>query len=316
MSAPVSRALHWYARLVVLAVFLLIFVGAMVTSRGAGLSVPDWPLSFGSLNPPQYLQDIQVFWEHSHRLIGGVVGLLVIGLAVWLTVADPRRWVKVLGWCALAAVVLQGVLGGLRVLEKSVPYAIVHGCLAQAVMCMLLLIAIVTSPGWTKNVAFSVSPRLPAVRSLAYAMAGAVYIQLILGAVMRHTGAGLALQGFPQSERDGSWLPHAWSAATSIHFAHRAWACVVIIVATVLLILVKRVLREFSYLRVGCGVLHGLLLVQVILGANIIWHLRPFTITSLHVLFGASILATTLYLAAHVTALGRGGYLLAEGGAK
>ncbi len=91
MSAAVSRALCWYSRLVVLAVFLLIFVGAMVTSRGAGLSVPDWPLSFGSLNPPQYLEDIQVFWEHSHRLIGAIVGLMVIGLAVWLTAADPRR---------------------------------------------------------------------------------------------------------------------------------------------------------------------------------------------------------------------------------
>jgi len=225
---PASCGLSLFAKLVVAATFVLIIAGGNVTSKGAGLAVPDWPTSFGSFNPNGWTRMPQVREEHSHRLIGAGVGLLVIGLTIWLWKVESRAWVRKLGYFALLAVIIQGVMGGLRVTELSLSLAIIHGCFAQAFFCMVIALATVTSPRWSPAEAKALSPaeakafspegakvvsqgRKPldgfaaqnepspggatesndhSLRLWTIALAAAVYAQLILGAIVRHTGSG------------------------------------------------------------------------------------------------------------------------------
>src|SRR5262245_13491626 len=137
--------LHGYACLLVGATLLLICAGGQVKSHEAGLSVPDWPTTFGQnmfTYPPSKWTG-GVLWEHSHRLIAASVGFLTIGLTVWLWIAERRRWVCWLGTAALAAVILQGVLGGLTVIYKlPAPISVAHGLLAQSFFCIVVGIAV------------------------------------------------------------------------------------------------------------------------------------------------------------------------------
>jgi cytochrome c oxidase assembly protein subunit 15 len=129
--------------------------------------------------------------EHGHRLLGAAVGLVVIGLVVTLRLYERRAWVRQLGYVALAAVILQGVMGGLRVTEKSTALAIVHGCFAQAFLCLTIALAMVTSSAWPGSTPFGgVDVRRDrALRIWTAALAAAVYGQLILGALVRHSGS-------------------------------------------------------------------------------------------------------------------------------
>src|SRR4051794_19170153 len=149
-----NRSLHVIALLTAAATFPLIFMGGLVTSHGAGMSVPDWPNSFGYnmflLPPSRWLTTEAggVFYEHSHRLMGSVVGMLSIALAVWAWRVEPRRWVRWLAASVLGAVIFQGALGGLRVVLVNLDLAVVHGCVAQAFFCLATLMAVVTSRWW------------------------------------------------------------------------------------------------------------------------------------------------------------------------
>jgi len=148
--------LYRYAQLVVAAVVFLLVAGAMVTSTGSGLAVPDWPLSYGQLMPPM---EGGVFYEHGHRMVATAIGILTIVLAVWLWRKEPRRWLRRLGWVALGLVVLQGLFGGMTVLLKlPVWTSATHACLAQGFFLVTVFIALSLSPGWS-----STSP-LPAER--------------------------------------------------------------------------------------------------------------------------------------------------------
>ncbi len=183
-----------FAKLVVAATFLLIVAGGNVTSKDAGLAVPDWPLSFQSVNPDGWTSNMDgtrpgVRDEHSHRLIGATVGLLVTALTVWMWRTEPRAWVRRLGYVAWLAVVVQGVMGGLRVTEKSLALAILHGCFAQAFFCLLIAIATVTSRRWVQS-GGSGEWDVRAARRWTLALAAAVYSQLVLGAIVRHTQTG------------------------------------------------------------------------------------------------------------------------------
>lgn len=187
--------LHRYALALVGLTLLLILAGGNVTSKDAGLAVPDWPLSFDSVNPAGWTTNMDgtrpgVRDEHGHRLIGAAVGLMVIGLVVWLRLVEQRAWVRMMGYVALAAVILQGVMGGLRVTEKSVALAIVHGCFAQAFLCLTIAIAAATSPRFPGGVRFGGAdlPRDKALRTWTAVLVGAVFVQLILGALLRHMG--------------------------------------------------------------------------------------------------------------------------------
>jgi heme a synthase len=126
----------------------------MVTSKGVGLAVPDWPTTFGY---NMFLFPVSkwvggIFFEHTHRLIASTVGFLTIILAVWIWRADGRRWMRNLGFAALGAVILQGVLGGLRVTLLKDEIGIFHALLAQAFLGMLVVITLATSKSWTRLV--------------------------------------------------------------------------------------------------------------------------------------------------------------------
>jgi cytochrome c oxidase assembly protein subunit 15 len=183
-----NPGLHRWSILLACATLLLVVAGGLVTSRDAGLSVPDWPLSYGKLMPPM---EGGILYEHGHRMVATTVGLLSIVAMVWLWRADQRRWMKWLGVIALAAVVVQGVLGGLTVL-LLLPWWIStsHACLAQLFFSMTVAMAIFTSRWWMSGARpISEDTRYP-VRKWSLAAPGFVLAQLALGAAARHKAIG------------------------------------------------------------------------------------------------------------------------------
>src|SRR5215469_573619 len=205
-----SYSLHFIAVLTTGATFLLIFMGGLVTSHRAGMSVPRWPTSYGYnmfLFPPR-LWIGGIFYEHTHRLMGTVVGTLSIVLAIWAWRVETRPWVRWLATSTLVAVVLQGVLGGLRVVLVKLDLAIVHACVAQAFFCLVVMVAMVTSRRWMDWDLSLTRDRVQG-RVLMYACIVAVfaiYGQLVIGAMMRHYDAGLAVPDFPLAY--GKLIPH------------------------------------------------------------------------------------------------------------
>jgi heme a synthase len=185
-----NRTLHAFAVFTACCTFLLIIAGALVTGNDAGLAVPDWPLSYGSLTPPMVGG---IFYEHGHRMVASFVGFLTIILAVWLWKKDHRPFVRGLGWIALAVVVTQGILGGITVLFfLPAPISVAHACLAQAFFCIVCSLALLTSESWKRRAA-SITDDLKCVsmRQLSVWTTVSVYGQLILGAALRHSKAGL-----------------------------------------------------------------------------------------------------------------------------
>jgi len=184
-GAPHSRGLHRFALLTAAATFLLLIAGALVTSNDAGLAVPDWPLSFGTWMPPLVGN---ILYEHGHRLVATFVGLLTIILTVWLWRSEPRRWVRRLGLGALAAVILQGLLGGLTVLFLLPrPVSIAHASLAQIFFCLTVSLAVITSRDWKEPTPRVADPGTPSLRGLSGATTLALFGQLVLGASYRHS---------------------------------------------------------------------------------------------------------------------------------
>lgn len=205
-SYPVTTEVRWRHRFTVLTAattVLLLGWGAFVTSINAGLAVPDWPSSFNSYDPfnpwPQWWKLTPVLAEHGHRLLGALVGTFTLVLAVWTWLKDPRRWMKRLGLAALVLVSLQGVLGGLRVVLLSLDLAVVHACVAQIFFALIVGMAIFTSRSWLRSDFGEYdSTALPALRRTALATVGILYVQIILGALLRHPGTGIdpTLAGF------------------------------------------------------------------------------------------------------------------------
>jgi cytochrome c oxidase assembly protein subunit 15 len=191
-STPYHRAYHRFTVLAASCVFLLIIAGALVTSNDAGLSVPDWPTSFGSLyRIPPLVGGVK--FEHGHRMLAEFIGLLTIGVAVWTQRVDQRRWMRVLGWSALGTVIAQGVLGGLTVLFYLPPaISTAHATLGQTFFCIMVSMAFFTSKSWVDApatvVSSGASPRLTTLSLLTVA---SVWLQLIMGAAFRHSGIRL-----------------------------------------------------------------------------------------------------------------------------
>src|SRR5437588_11809543 len=189
-SEPKSMSwLNRFAWFTAFATLLLICSGGMVTSKGVGLAVPDWPTTFGynMFLFPASKWIGGIFFEHTHRLIASTVGFFTIILAAWLWFADPRRWVRMLGIAAVGGVILQGVLGGLRVTMLKDEIGIFHACLAQAFLALLVFIALMTTNFWRSLETVDVDPRkFKAIKTLAIAITSAIYVQLALGATMRH----------------------------------------------------------------------------------------------------------------------------------
>lgn len=300
-------AFRVFTRVLSAATLFLILAGALVTSTGSGLSVPDWPSSYGynMFTFPLHLMVGGILFEHGHRLVASAVGFFTIVLAAWLWWREDRRWLRWLGVIALGVVIVQGVLGGLTVLMLlPPPVSIGHAGLAQIFFCLMVAIAVFTSRGW---MAPSQVPDDPKLRRIALWTVAIVYVQILLGAAMRHTKAGLAIPDFPLAF--GGLLPPIWNAKIGIHFAHRLGA----VVATVMIVwLVTHIRSRHAnnpWLVRPAGILALLLVAQFTLGAYVIWTARDMYINSLHVMTGALVLASTLIvtLRAHRPLFGRPG---------
>lgn len=287
-----------YAKGLAGATFLLIVAGGLVTSTGSGLSVPDWPTSFGYnmfALPFHRWAEEGVRFEHTHRVIASGVGALTLGLAGWLLAREPRRWLRVLGLAAAAAVILQGVLGGLTVRYKlPVPISVAHACLAQSFLALTVALATFTSPRWQEEQETPGTPALRRLHRLAIVTTALVFLQLVLGAVMRHTHAGTAISTFPLAW--GMWIPPLQSRNVQIHFAHRVGA---LFVALHVILLALRVFRghgrEARLVRPALLLL-ALLGLQISLGAATVLSDKAVLPTTAHVAVGALVLAASVVI--------------------
>ncbi len=283
-TIPYSQAYHRFAVFLASMTLVLIVMGALVTSNSAGLSVPDWPTSFGSFYKiPPMVNGVQ--YEHSHRMFAEFVGLLIIVMAAWTQQVESRKWMKALGWIALGAVIGQGVLGGLTVLF-GLPWYIstAHATLAQTIFCVVTAMALFTSRSWLQDAVpifeDGLAPSTPALTTVA---AACVWVQLILGAAFRHTGIRL--------------LPHLIGAC---------------VVTALLCWTVVRVLTRYTnaaQLRHPALLILAMLVLQLGLGfaayvSRLIWMLTApaptiyiVVSTVAHVAGGAIVLATTVVLA-------------------
>ena len=286
VATPYNRAHHRFAAFTACATFLLIVAGALVTSNEAGLSIPDWPTSFGSFSVPPLHGGIRYEW--SHRAIAGSIILLTISIATWTWFADHRRWMKWLGVAALGTVLTQAILGGLTVLLFQPPWvSSAHAAMGQTFFCIAVAIAMFTGRRWVEEVPqIEFDHRRPSLVTLTLLSIFVLYVQLILGAMFRHHGM--------------SWWPHVVNAS---------------VVSLVLTWTAVRALSQFSKIedvKRSAIVLMSLLIAQLCLGfaafmTRVAWgrdavqpQLPMVVSTVAHVAVGALLLATAVILAIQV----------------
>lgn len=302
-TPPVSRALHRFALLLSCLIVFLIAAGALVKSKDAGLSVPDWPLSYGSLNPPGWWHLDGVRAEHGHRLFAGGTALLTVALAIWLARAEKRPAVRRLGGWAVAAVFAQAILGGLTVLLYLPPaVSISHAALAELYLCLVTSIAVFTSPRYWGGAEAPAEPVGP-LRRLAFATTGLIFLQILLGALVRHNGAGMAIPDFPLAF--GRLVPARFDWKIGIHYAHRVGALLVLLLLSWTVV---RVFRHHGNLRAltrPALAMALLVVAQITLGAAVVLTGRVVWVNTLHVATGASLLASSLILSLHAARLAR-----------
>ncbi|MGA9528550.1 MAG: COX15/CtaA family protein [Terriglobales bacterium] len=266
---------------------MLIVAGALVTSNDAGLSVPDWPTSFGSIYKiPHMVGGIK--YEHTHRMIAEFVGLLTIILAVWTWRTEKRRWLRILGLAAIGTVIAQGILGGLTVIFLlPAPISSAHAAVAQTFFCIAVSIAVFTGRRWLQEQPRTeFDSRRPTLFTLTLLSIFVLYVQLLLGAMFRHHGL--------------SWWPHVVHAA---------------VVAIVLSWTAVRAISVYSKLEAvkrPAVLMLGLMVAQLCLGflafiTRVMWgqdaaqpELPMVMATVVHVAVGALLLATTVVLAIQV----------------
>jgi cytochrome c oxidase assembly protein subunit 15 len=286
-STPFNRGFHRFAAFTACATFILIIAGALVTSNDAGLSVPDWPTSYGHVfRLPPWIGGIR--YEHSHRVIAGFTILLTCGIAIWTLLADRRRWMKALAFGALGTIIAQAVLGGMTV-RHFLPPAVstAHATVAQTFFCIAIAIAVFTGRRWVEEVPQLVSDAgHPSLLTLSLLSICILYVQLILGAMLRH-------HGMP-------WWPHVLNA---------------IIVALLLTWTGVRAILQFpriDAIRRPAVLLLFLLVIQLCLGfgaflTRVVWgadapqpEFSMVLATVAHVATGALLLATTAVLTLQV----------------
>jgi len=221
MNAKYNPALFWFAVLTAFTTFLLIGLGGLVTSHEAGMSVPDWPTTYGY---NMFLFPVDkwaggIFYEHSHRLLASGVGFLTTVLAIWLWAKDSRKWMHWLGIAAFLLVILQGILGGLRVRWSLNWLGVPHGAVAQTFLVLTCAIALFLSRWW-QNSAVQKQIAVPrGLRSHVLYLTILIFIQLLIAATMRHQHAGLAIWDFPAAH--GQIWPATTPEAMADYNAHR-----------------------------------------------------------------------------------------------
>jgi heme a synthase len=290
-------ATHLFSILLMFSTWCLLFVGAMVTSTNSGLSVPDWPTTFGQnmfLYPLSQMKG-GIFFEHGHRLFASVVGLLALINALFLGGRNARKAVCWLSYGALLLVIVQGLFGGLTVRMK-LPMLVssAHGGLAQAFFLVTVTLSLITSKSWVlsnedKRFNFSGPGVIPALILLVTG-----YSQLLIGAMMRHSYAGLAIPTFPKAF--GAWIPDFWNFGLATHFIHTR---IMPLILTGLLIWLLQGIwfSPHSVIRRGSRMVAVVFLLQISLGASVIWSAKAPLIASLHLTMGAALLGCILFVA-------------------
>lgn len=304
-----SRLLHFFAILTTLLTLLLLFSGGLVTSKGVGMSVPDWPTTYGY---NMFLFPLSrwvggVFYEHTHRLIASGIGLLTIILGVLTFFIEKRRWVRRLALVLMVGVILQGVLGGLRVTLYKDEIGIFHAIVAQTFFALLLIFSAVTSCSFIEH---RWSQDISAAKLRWLALTGVVltYFQLIVAATMRHAHLGLAIPDFPMAyghvlpdlsekslavinaSRLAQGLMPTTGAQIVLQLFHRGGALLLMGVVLLLMIRAKELLPERHWVHrwsLGWGVL---LIVQAALGAWTIWSNKAADVATIHMTLGALML--------------------------
>jgi len=365
-QTPISKGFHLLALVTLVVGILLIWMGAAVTTKGAGMAFSDWPLSNGSINPKGWLYLEPQFLEHGHRLLATTVGFLVLAMFLWQWYKAKLRvwtpivlivvfmilipnvhaadaitkgvdsklvrlvgafanspgmlwvlcgviWGGVIGWliwgligrrwpallklsaASLVVVVFQAILGGLRVLEISDPFGVAHGCLGQLFYCLLIAVALVSSPWWGRGeVILPISQHRTLVKIVTLLL-GAVSLQLLLGAIVRHTQrAGLAATDILTT--GGHLIPPSDPFDVYGIFLHKSWGMVVFTLAVVTGLMARKPLRDAGWIGWLPILLLLLPVVQVTLGIYVLLTAKAFWITNIHVLNGLAILATSFIL--------------------
>jgi heme a synthase len=319
-----KRFLHWYAIFVAASVLGLICSGGLVTSHGAGMAVPDWPNSFGY---NMFLFPIShwvggVFFEHTHRLIASGVGLLTIALFILTVVIETRSWVKWLAGMALLAVIIQGILGGLRVTEHNAVLGLFHGCLAQAFFCLVATIALVTSRFWRRIEPATQQNQVRLFRRWTVLVTAMLFIQLGLGASMRHSHTGLSIPDFPTAY--GGFFPPLDAASIArinetrattqaappitaglilLQYIHRGWAVLIVVGIMSVATNIIRNRQIPGQVRSVAGAWLTLVVVQFVLGAWTIWSDKAADIATAHVFVGALTFMTGVLLSVILSAM-------------
>lgn len=321
------RNLHRFAVFTAFCTFLLIIAGGLVTSTQSGLSVPDWPTTYGRFMFAYPLDEMVggIFYEHTHRMIASFVGFLTVILAAWLWRREDRRWVCNLGFVALAAVIAQGILGGLTVrFLLPTPISVSHATLAQTFFAIVASIALFTSQWWqTGSTMIPQDHSSPNILTLLFITASAVYVQLVIGALMRHTQSGLVIPDFPLAY--GQFIPSLSSDAIAeynrqliqsdiriaadgpitssqiiIHLIHRLWGGVtgmLVVWTSIRLLRISHTSKRIARLAYALLIL---VIVQIALGAFTVLSRKGVDITTAHVATGAVLLVTCVFALLHV----------------
>ena len=327
MNNKYHPALFWFAVLNAVATFLLIGLGGLVTSHEAGMSVPDWPTSYGynMFALPIKFWTGGAFFEHTHRLLASVVGLLTTVLAVWLWLKDSRKWLTWLGVAAFLLVIAQGILGGLRVKWQLDWLGVPHGAVAQTFLVLVAALALVTSRWWHNSAAQKQIAVPRGLRSHVLYVTILIFIQLLIAATMRHQHAGLAISDFPLAH--GKIWPDTSAEAiarynaerveinnvkpltafqVNLQMIHRLVAYAIFLGVAAAAMLARKKLGGRDGLTKFAFAWLGLLTLQIILGAATIWTNKAADVATGHVMVGAlALLAGALWwlVAARRTAL-------------
>jgi len=315
MNSASHNWLRVFSKLTVLSTLFLIFVGALVKSHEVGLSVPDWPTTYGKQMFAFPLSDMVggIFYEHGHRIVATIVGFFTMIQAIWLGFSYEPKWLKKLGYFVLATVILQGLFGGITVLFfLPPPVSILHGILAQTFFIMTIVLAYGLSIERTKRV----EKKWPkGLQKGAIIIGGSIYIQLILGALMRHTGSGMAIPDFPTM--GGVWIPTFSDNMINninailfdlnldmvsrnqvmIHFIHRFGAVLVTGAIGYYVFRYHSFLQRHQLPNMTLWLMVIIVIIQITLGVATVLSERSPYIASFHVVTGAVLLGLcTLFI--------------------
>jgi len=287
IATTYNRAHHTFAVFTACAAFVVITAGALVTSNDAGLSVPDWPTSFGYLvKVPHFVGGVRFEW--THRMLAGSLLTLTLAIAFWTLIVERRRWLRWLAVGAFCTVIAQAILGGLTVLLFQPPaVSTAHAVVAQTFFCIAVAIALFTGQRWVEEVPrVEFDQRRPSLFTLTLLSIFILYVQLILGGMFRHHGM--------------SWWPHVLNAVV-VSFV-LAWTAVRALTLYAQIEAIRRpAILMLSLVIAQLCLGFSAFLTRVEWGRNSVQPELPMVVATVtHVAVGALLLATTVILAIQV----------------